>query len=67
MKKPKKEEDYDKKMHTKLVLNRLKVMENSTFIYTHWPPSSNKFFKKISTYMWFILTHVRPCVSMYKL
>ncbi len=32
---------YDKKTYPKLVLNKLKVMRNSTFIYTHLAPSSN--------------------------
>jgi hypothetical protein len=28
-----------KKMYPKLMLNKLKVMEGSTFIYTHWEPN----------------------------
>jgi hypothetical protein len=35
---------YDKKTYPKLMLNRLKVMENSISIYTHWAPSSLKSF-----------------------
>jgi len=39
----KKKKGYDKKRHQKLVLNKLKVMGNCVFIYTHWAPSSNFF------------------------
>jgi ATP adenylyltransferase/5',5'''-P-1,P-4-tetraphosphate phosphorylase II len=28
--------------HPKLLLNKLKVMKNSTLTYTHWAPSSKK-------------------------
>jgi hypothetical protein len=35
------------KTYPKLVLNKLKVMEISTFIYTFWAPSSKKFFRKL--------------------
>jgi hypothetical protein len=41
----------DKRMYPKLVFNKLKVMGNSTSIYTHWAPNSRKFPKKFSTYM----------------
>ncbi len=41
----------DKRIYPKLVLNKLKIMENFTSIYTHWAPSSRKFPKKFSTYM----------------
>jgi len=34
---------YDQKKNPKLVFNKLKVMKNSTSIYTHWAPSSRKF------------------------
>jgi hypothetical protein len=37
------EQGYDKKSYPKLMLNKLKVMKNSTAIYTHWAPSSKKF------------------------
>ncbi len=37
---------YDKKMYSKLVLKKLKVMGNFTSIYASWAPSSRKFFKK---------------------
>jgi hypothetical protein len=43
---------YDNKTYQKLVLNKLKVMGNSTFIYTYSAPSSNKFLKKLPTYTW---------------
>jgi hypothetical protein len=51
----------------KLVLNILKVMKNSTSIYTPWVPSSNFFFKKFPIYMWPVFTHVCPCASMCEL
>jgi hypothetical protein len=47
----------DKKMYPKLMLNRLKVMGNSTFIYTHWAPSSRNLFKKTSNLH---VAHVDP-------
>jgi hypothetical protein len=40
------------------MLNKLKVMENFSFIYTYWAPSSKKFLKKLPTYMWPVFTHV---------
>jgi len=46
------EQNYDKKTYPKLVLNKLKVLKNSTSIYTHWAPSSKPI------YMWFMFTHV---------
>jgi hypothetical protein len=46
------EQGYDKKTYPKLVLNKLKVMKNSTSIYTHLAPSSNLH-----------VPHVRPCVK----
>ncbi len=54
---------YDKKNYLRLMLNTLKVMENSTFIYTYWAPSFKKFIKKLSIHMWSIFTHVSPCVA----
>jgi hypothetical protein len=42
---------YDKRMYPKLVLNKLKAMDNFTAIYIHWAPSSKKFPMKLSTYM----------------
>jgi acid phosphatase class B len=38
---------YDKKMYPKLVLNKLKVIGNLIFIYTHWALSSKKFSKNV--------------------
>jgi hypothetical protein len=38
---------YDKKTYPRLVFNILKVMRNSTFIYTYWAPRSSKFLKKL--------------------
>ncbi len=53
--------------YPKLVLNKLKVMGNSTFIYTYWAHSLRKFLKKLPTYMcthvWPMWTHVYPCVN----
>jgi phenylalanyl-tRNA synthetase alpha subunit len=54
---------YNKKMHLKLVLNKLKVMGNSNSIYTHWEPISKKFFKFFLIYMWPMFTHVHSCVN----
>jgi hypothetical protein len=54
----------DKKTYQKLVLNKLKVMENSTFIYSHWALSSKNFFKKLPTHMWPMFT---PCPPIYEL
>jgi hypothetical protein len=45
------------------MLNKLKVMRKSTSIYTPWVPSSRKFLKKLSIYMWPMFTHVHPCVN----
>jgi hypothetical protein len=56
----KKEQCYDKKTYPKLVLNKLKIVENSTFIYTPWALNSRKFFKKLSIYMWPMCAHVHP-------
>ncbi len=49
---------YGKKTYQKLVLNTLKVMGNSTFIYTYWGPSSKNFLKKLLTYTWPMCTYV---------
>jgi len=49
---------HDKDTYPKLVLNRLKVMGNSTCICTHWPFSSKTNLKKLSTYMCPMCTHV---------
>jgi hypothetical protein len=53
-------------MFTKLVLNKLKVMENFTFIYMYWTPNSKKFFNKILVEMCPMFTHVYPmCTYMW--
>jgi hypothetical protein len=49
---------YDKKTYPKLMLNILKVIENSILIYTYSTPRSKKFLKKLLTYMWPKFTHV---------
>jgi len=36
-------QNYDKKMYSKLLLNKLKIMGNPTSIYTCWAFSSRKF------------------------
>ncbi len=54
-------------MYPKLMLNKLKVMGNFTFSYTHLAPSSEKIFKKFSIYMWPIFAHVCPCAPMCEL
>ncbi len=51
-------QDHDKYTYPKLVLNRLKVMWDSTFIYTHWALCSNKLLNKLPTYMWPVFIHV---------
>jgi hypothetical protein len=56
--KQKQNKDMILKLSSKLVLNKLKIMEIFTFIYTHQTSYSNKFLKKLSTYMWFMCTHV---------
>ncbi len=45
------QQGYDKKMYPRLLLNRLKVMRNSTSIYICWTFSLKKNFKKLPTYM----------------
>jgi len=56
-------QSYDKKTYLKLVLNILRVVNNSTSINTHWTSSSKKFINKFSIYMWPMFTHVHPCVN----
>lgn len=34
---------YDRKVYSKVMLKRLKVMGGLIFIYTHWGPNSRKF------------------------
>jgi hypothetical protein len=54
---------YDKKTYPKLMLNKLKVMGNYTFICTLWAFNSRKFLKKLSIYMWPMCINVHPCVN----
>jgi hypothetical protein len=42
----------------KLMLNKLKVINNFTSIYTYWAPNSKKFIKKFIIYMWPMCTHM---------
>jgi hypothetical protein len=44
------EQNYDKKTYPKLVLNRLKVLNNYILIYIHWGPDSKKEFKKLQNF-----------------
>jgi hypothetical protein len=46
------EQGCDKRTYPKLVLNKLKVMWDSTYIYTHWAPSLKIPLKKLPTYKW---------------
>jgi hypothetical protein len=41
----------EKTTYPKLMLNILKLMRNSTSIYTHWAPNSTMFLKKLPIYM----------------
>jgi hypothetical protein len=52
------EQGHDKKTYPRLVLNKLKVMGNSTFIYNRWAFSSKEFLKKLPMYMWSMFSHV---------
>jgi hypothetical protein len=58
------EQCCDKKIYPKLMLNILKVIRNSTSIYTLWAPSSNKFFKKTSNLH---VINVHPCAPICEL
>ncbi len=50
-------QSYDNKMYPELVLNKLKVMKNSTSIYIYQAPSSRKFFK-LPIYTWLICSPI---------
>ncbi len=50
-------------MYPKLMLNRLKVTNNFTSIYTHWALSFKKFIKELPIYTWFMFAHVHSCVN----
>ncbi len=56
--KTKTEQCCDKKTYPKLVLNILKLIEGSTFIYTPWGPN----FKKPP---WKLHPHVWPCMFIH--
>jgi hypothetical protein len=45
------EQNYNKNVYSKLVLNKLKVMMNSTYIYTHWAFNSI-YMGPMFTYVW---------------
>ncbi len=53
-----KEQNHDKDTYLKLMLNRLKVIWDFIFIYTHWAPNLKKLLKKLPTYMWPMFIHV---------
>jgi hypothetical protein len=59
-----KKQGCDEKTYSKLVLKGLKVMWDSTSIYTHWAFNSKNFFKKLSTYIWPMFTHVQPMLKL---
>jgi hypothetical protein len=52
------EQGYNKKTYPRPMLNKLKVVINSTSIYNHWAPSSKNFFEKLPIYMSPMCTHV---------
>jgi hypothetical protein len=54
---------HDKDTYFKLVLNKVKITWDSTFIYTHWVPSLRKFFKNFLhvTHVHSYVAHVHPC------
>jgi hypothetical protein len=58
---------FDKKTYPKLMLNKLKVMGNSTSIYTPWAPNIRKFIKKLPIYMWPMFIHMCQCAPMCEL
>ncbi len=60
-KKSKTKQGYAKITYLKLMLNKLKAMGNPTFIY--WALNLRKIFKKNSTCMWPMSTHVYPWVN----
>ncbi len=62
--KKKKKQGCDENTYSKLVLKGVKVMWDSTSIYTHWAFNSRKFFKKNSTYIWPMFTHVQPMLEL---
>jgi hypothetical protein len=51
----------------KLMLNKLKVVGDYTFIYTPWTPNLKKFSKKLPIYMWPMFTQVHQCAPMCEL
>jgi hypothetical protein len=53
---------HNKDMYPKLVLNKLKIIWDSTFIYTHYVPNLEKLHKKLSAYLWPMFIHVQQCV-----
>ncbi len=60
------EQDHNKKMYPKLMLSRLKVIGNSTPIYTFWAHGSKKyyfFFQPTCGPCSFMCAHVYPYVN----
>jgi hypothetical protein len=47
------------------MLNKLKVMWDSTFIYTHCAPNLKKFLKELPTYMWPMSIHVKTNTELW--
>jgi len=54
------EQGCDNKMYQKLMLNRLKVIESPTSIYTPWGFNSRKLPWKLHPHVWPMTTHVWP-------
>jgi hypothetical protein len=54
-------------MYSKSVLNKLKVIKDSTSIYTNWAPNSRNFFNKLPIYIWPMFTHMCPFALMCEL
>lgn len=51
------EQGCDKRTYPKLMLNRLKIIENPTFIYIPWGSNSKKL-------PWKLCPHVRPMIKL---
>jgi len=58
------EQDHNKDTYPKVMLNKLKVMWDFTFIYTHCTPNLKKILKELPTYMWPMFPMCDPCAPM---
>jgi hypothetical protein len=61
------EQDHNKYMYPKLMLNKLKIMWDSTSIYTHWHITQGSFFLNFQLTCDPYSTMCGPCPSMWKL